>query len=82
MAQSWIELIKKEAPDLGVPDEAVGHLDKFSQAPRRAKLEKAGRDGALSPFLLLSKPGGKRGTRLGFAGLGGLAAQIGNVSQE
>ena len=46
-AQSWIELIKKAAPGLGVPKDAVGHLDKFSRALRRAKLEKAGRDASL-----------------------------------
>ena len=48
--QSWIELIKKAAPGLGVPDDAVGHLDKFSRALRRAKLEKAGHDASLHSF--------------------------------
>ena len=36
--QNWIELIKKAAPDLGVPEEAVDHLDKFSRALRKDRL--------------------------------------------
>ena len=59
-AQNWIDLIKKAAPDLGVPEEAVGHLDKFSRALRRAKLEKAGRDASLHSYFSL-KPAAKGG---------------------
>ena len=59
-AQNWIDLIKKAAPDLGVPEEAVGHLDKFSRALRRAKLEKAGRDASLHSFFS-AKPAAKGG---------------------
>ena len=58
MAQSWIELLKKAAPGLGVPADAVGHLDKFSRALRRAKVEKAGRDASLHSFFD-SKPAAK-----------------------
>ena len=58
--QSWIGLIKKAAPGLGVPDEAVGHLDKFSRALRRTKLEKAGRDASLHSFFS-AKPAAKGG---------------------
>ena len=60
MAQSWIDLLKKAAPGLGVPDDAVGHLDKFSRALRRAKLEKAGRDASLHSFFN-AKPAAKGG---------------------
>ena len=60
MVQTWIELIKKSAPGLGVPDDAVGHLDKFSRALRRAKLEKAGRDASLHSFFN-AKPAAKGG---------------------
>ena len=60
MAQTWIELLKKAAPGLGVPDDAVGHLDKFSRALRRAKLEKAGRDASLHSFFN-AKPAAKGG---------------------
>ena len=60
MAQSWIELLKKAAPGLGVPADAVGHLDKFSCALRRAKVEKAGRDASLHSFFD-SKPAAKGG---------------------
>ena len=81
LPRAGIELIKKAAPGLGVPDEAVGHLDKFSRALRRAKLEKAGRDASLHSFFS-AKPGGKRGAGLGFAGLGPFGAQSGNVSQQ
>ena len=46
-AQMWIDLIKKAAPGLGVPDESVGHLNRFSHALRKAKIEKANRDSSL-----------------------------------
>ena len=65
MAQSWIDLLKKAAPGLGVPDDAVGYLDKFSQALRRAKLEKAGHDASLHSFFN-AKPAAKGGKGWGF----------------
>ena len=59
-AQSLIELLKKAAPGLGVPGEAVEHLDKFSRALRKAKLERAGRDASLHSCFSL-KPAAKGG---------------------
>ena len=60
LPRAGIELIKKAAPGLGVPADAVGHLDKFSRALRRAKVEKAGRDASLHSFFD-SKPAAKGG---------------------
>ena len=59
-AQNWIDLIKQAAPGLGVPGEAVEHLDKFSRALRKAKLERAGRDASLHSCFSL-KPAAKGG---------------------
>ena len=56
---------------MGVPDDAVGHLDKFSRALRRAKLEKAGRDASLHSFFN-AKPAAKGGrVRVSRVGVGG-----------
>ena len=59
-AQMWIDLIKKAAPDLGVPAGSVAHLNKFSHALRKAKIEKANRDLSLHAFFE-TKPKAKKG---------------------
>ena len=71
-AQNWIDLIKQAAPGLGVPGEAVEHLDKFSRALRKAKLERAGRDASLHSFFS-AKPAAKGGQGQGLQGWWGEA---------
>ena len=50
-AVTWIGLIQKAAPDLGVPDETVAQLEKVSLALRKAKTEKHSKDSSLHSFL-------------------------------
>ena len=56
----WIDLIKKAAAGLGIPDESVGHLNRFSHALRKAKNEKSNTDSSLHAFFE-TKPSAKKG---------------------